>query len=144
MKKRVLLLVAMLLLFGSFVVQNFSNKNDTITVAGGVTSESQILGNIVVELLQHSTDKKIVYLNNLGSANLMHEAMLRGDLDIAPTRYTGTDLIGTLGLPTEKDPAKALKLYNESLTSDLALNGSQAMAFLISLRLWSLKKLPKI
>lgn len=73
----------------------------------------------------------------------MHEAMLRGDLDIAPTRYTGTDLIGTLGLPTEKDPAKALKLYNESLTSDLALNGSQAMAFLISLRLWSLKKLPK-
>ena len=66
MKKRVLLLVAMLLLFGSFVVQNFSNKDDTITVAGGVTSESQILGNIVVELLQHSTDKKIVYLNNLG------------------------------------------------------------------------------
>ena len=32
MKKRVLLLVAMLLLFGSFVVQNFSNKDDTITL----------------------------------------------------------------------------------------------------------------
>lgn len=110
MKKRNLLLTAMVLLFGSFIVRNFTARDDTITVAGGVTSESQILGNIVVELLQHSTDKNIVYLNNLGSANLMHEAMLRGDLDIAPTRYTGTDLIGTLGMPTEKDPDKALKI----------------------------------
>ncbi|MGO3792147.1 MAG: osmoprotectant ABC transporter substrate-binding protein [Enterococcus gilvus] len=110
MKKRNILLAAMLLLFGSFIAKNFSAKNDTITVAGGVTSESQILGNIVVELLQHSTDKNIVYLNNLGSANLMHEAMLRGDLNIAPTRYTGTDLIGTLGLPLETDPDQALKI----------------------------------
>lgn len=110
MKKRTVLLVAMLLLFGSFVVKGVSAKDDTITVAGGVTSESQILGNIVVELLKHSTDKNIVYLNNLGSANLMHEAMVRGDLDIAPTRYTGTDLIGTLGLPLETDPDKALKI----------------------------------
>ena len=69
MKKRNVLLVAMILLFGSFIMRNFSTKDDTITVAGGVTSESQILGNIVVELLQHSTNKNIVYLNNLGSAN---------------------------------------------------------------------------
>ncbi|MEG0627909.1 MAG: osmoprotectant ABC transporter substrate-binding protein [Enterococcus viikkiensis] len=110
MKKRNILLAAMLLLFGSFIAKNLSAKDDTITVAGGVTSESQILGNIVVELLQHSTDKNIVYLNNLGSANLMHEAMLRGDLNIAPTRYTGTDLIGTLGLPLETDPDQALKI----------------------------------
>ncbi|MBM7711003.1 osmoprotectant ABC transporter substrate-binding protein [Enterococcus xiangfangensis] len=110
MKKRTVLLVVMALLFGSFIIQNFSTKDDTITVAGGVTSESQILGNIVVELLKHSTDKNIVYLNNLGSANLMHEAMVRGDLNVAPTRYTGTDLIGTLGLPTEKDPNKALAI----------------------------------
>ncbi len=110
MKKRIVLLAAILLLFGSFIVSNYSAKDDTLTVAGGVTSESQILGNIVVELLQHSTDHNVVYLNNLGSANLMHEAMLRGDLDIAPTRYTGTDLIGTLGLPTEKEPDKALDI----------------------------------
>lgn len=110
MKKRIVLLAAILLLFGSFIVSNYSAKDDTLTVAGGVTSESQILGNIVVELLQHSTDHNVVYLNNLGSANLMHEAMLRGDLDIAPTRYTGTDLIGTLGLPTEKEPDKALEI----------------------------------
>lgn len=110
MKRKYFLLIATILLFGSFVVKNFSDQEDTITVAGGVTSESQILGNIVVELLQHYTNKNIVYLNNLGSANLMHEAMLRGDLDIAPTRYTGTDLIGTLGLPTEKNPEKALTI----------------------------------
>lgn len=114
MKKRIVLLIAMLLLFGSFIFQNFSNKDETITVAGGVTSESQILGNIVVELLKHNTDKNIVYLNNLGSANLMQAAMIRGDLDIAPTRYTGTDLIGTLGLPIEKNPEKALKIVQKT------------------------------
>ena len=106
MKKRNVLLVAMILLFGSFIMRNFSTKDDTITVAGGVTSESQILGNIVVELLQHSTNKNIVYLNNLGSANLMHEAMLRGDLDIAPTRYTGTDRSGPWDCRQKKSRTK--------------------------------------
>ena len=69
MKKRIVLLAAILLLFGSFIVSNYSAKDDTLTVAGGVTSESQILGNIVVELLQHSTDHNVVSLNNLGSAH---------------------------------------------------------------------------
>lgn len=107
MKKWVVLL-AFISLFVFFVVTNFADKDDTITVSGGVTSESQILGNIVVELLTHYTDKKIVFLNNLGSANMMQAAMERGDLDIASPRYTGTDLVGTLNLSTEKDPEKAL------------------------------------
>lgn len=110
MKKKIIVLVAFISLFVLFIVSNFSNQEETITVSGGVTSESQILGNIVVELLEHYTDKQIVFLNNLGSANLMQAAMERGDLDIAASRYTGTDLVGTLQLPIEKNPDQALTI----------------------------------
>lgn len=113
MKKKITVLLAFVCLFVLFIASNLSNKDETITVSGGVTSESQILGNIVVELLQHYTDKEIVFLNNLGSANLMQAAMERGDLDIASPRYTGTDLVGTLNLPVEKNPDKALKIVQK-------------------------------
>lgn len=113
MKKKIVVLLIFISLFILFVVSNVADKDETITVSGGVTSESQILGNIVVELLQHSTDKKIVFLNNLGSANMMQAAMERGDLAIASPRYTGTDLVGTLNLPVEKNPDKALKIVQK-------------------------------
>jgi osmoprotectant transport system substrate-binding protein len=113
MKKKIIVLLAFLGLFVWFMASNFSNKDETITVSGGVTSESQILGSIVVALLQHYTDKEIVFLNNLGSANMMQAAMERGDLNIASPRYTGTDLVGTLNLSVEKDPEKALKIVQE-------------------------------
>ncbi|EOH93713.1 osmoprotectant ABC transporter substrate-binding protein [Enterococcus pallens] len=113
MKKKISVFLLFIALFGLFVFSNVSHRKDQITVSGGVTSESQILGNIVVEFLKHSTDKEVVYLNNLASANLMHAAMERGDLDIASTRYTGTDLVGTLNLPIEKDPDKALTIVQD-------------------------------
>ncbi|WP_314063451.1 osmoprotectant ABC transporter substrate-binding protein [uncultured Vagococcus sp.] len=111
--KKWLVMIGFIGLFGFFVATNLADKDDTITVSGGVTSESQILGNIVVELLTHYTDKQVVFLNNLGSANMMQAAMERGDLDIASPRYTGTDLVGTLNLPIEKDPDKALQLVQK-------------------------------
>lgn len=114
MKKKLVVLVSFSALFILFVLSNLSSRVETITVSGGVTSESQILGNIVVELLKHHTDKKIVYLNNLGSANMMQAAMERGDLDIASPRYTGTDLVGTLHLPIEKEPDKALEIVQKA------------------------------
>ncbi|MBL1224148.1 osmoprotectant ABC transporter substrate-binding protein [Enterococcus sp. BWR-S5] len=110
MKKKIIVLISFVCLFVFFVLSNLSNRDETITVSGGVTSESQILGNLVVELLKHYTDKEIIFLNNLGSANMMQAAMERGDLDIASPRYTGTDLIGTLHLPIETDPDKALEI----------------------------------
>lgn len=113
MKKKIIVLSTFVCLFIFFIISNLSNRDDTITVSGGVTSESQILGNIVVELLQHYTEKNVVFLNNLGSANMMQAAMERGDLDIASPRYTGTDLVGTLNLPVEKDPEKALTIVQK-------------------------------
>lgn len=114
MKKKIIVTLAFIGLFGLFLVSNFSDRDETITVSGGVTSESQILGNLVVELLQHYyPEKNIEFYNNLGSANMMQAAMERGDLDIASPRYTGTDLVGTLHLPIEKNPDKALAIVQK-------------------------------
>ncbi len=35
--------------------------------------------------------------------------MIRHDADIATTRYTGTDLTGTLNLPVDKNPKRVAK-----------------------------------
>lgn len=110
MKKKLIITGAVtFILLGSFFFNTFSQASQKIKIAGGVTSESQILASLISEMIAHETGNETTTLNNLGSATIMHQAMLRGDIDISSTRYTGTDLIGTLKLPLEKAPEKALK-----------------------------------
>lgn len=86
----------------------FSNK--TIKVAAQSSTESSIVANIVTELIHHELGYNTTLISNLGSSTVTHQALLRGDADIAATRYTGTDITGTLGLKAVKDPTKAAKL----------------------------------
>ncbi|NQP33992.1 osmoprotectant ABC transporter substrate-binding protein [Streptococcus suis] len=92
-------------------------KNQTITVSTGVTSESQIIGNMIVQLIEHETDYKVKLLNNLVSAQVNQVAMERNELSIASVRYTGTDLVTTLGMQVIKDPEKALSTVQEEFGS---------------------------
>ena len=82
--------------------------DDTISITGGITSESQILASMVAEMVEHYTDKKTTIINNLGTTNINHQAMLNGDADISSTRYTGTDVTTTLLMDPITDPKKAL------------------------------------
>lgn len=82
---------------------------DTIAIAGGSTSEIQILAGMVKGMIEHYTDKEVVVINNLGTTTVIHQAMLNDDVSISAARYTGTDLTGTLNLPPEKDPKKAFE-----------------------------------
>lgn len=102
-------------LFLTFLIINplFNRKQDVITVSGGVTSESQIVGNMIVELINHETDMDAKLLNNLVSAQVNQVAMEKGELNIASVRYTGTDLVTTLGMTIEKDPVKALDIVQK-------------------------------
>ncbi|MEY8537872.1 glycine betaine ABC transporter substrate-binding protein [Lactococcus muris] len=117
-------------LFGFLIYRNFSeHSSDVITVNGGVTSESQIIGNMIVQLLEHDTDYKVKFLNNLVSAQVNHVAMARGELGISSVRYTGTDLVTTLGKETIKDADQALAVvqaekYQLSKVSDLQKHAS--------------------
>ncbi len=85
------------------------SEGKTVRIATQNTTESSIVANIIAELIEHETDSKATLVSNLGSSSVTHEALLRGDADIAATRYTGTDITGALGMKAIKDPKKASK-----------------------------------
>ena len=87
-----------------------SVSDNGIIIAGGNTTERQILAEIVSQMCKHylaSTD--ITLINNLGSSMLILQALDRDDANISGAMYTGTSLTGELGLDSTTDPAKAMK-----------------------------------
>ncbi|MFI3685606.1 osmoprotectant ABC transporter substrate-binding protein [Vagococcus fluvialis] len=114
MKKKYIFSVIIIVFLTLLIINPlFNRKQDVITVSGGVTSESQIVGNMIVELINHETDMNAKLLNNLVSAQVNQVAMEKGELNIASVRYTGTDLVTTLGMTIEKDPNKALDIVQK-------------------------------
>lgn len=92
----------------------FSNEDqDQVKIATGATTERQILGNMVSEMVKHYTDLPVETINNLNSTSLVSIAMSNGDVNISGTMYTGTSLTGELGMEPEKDPDKAMELVRE-------------------------------
>ncbi|WP_167627906.1 osmoprotectant ABC transporter substrate-binding protein [Listeria valentina] len=114
MKKKILALFAVILLSFGTLLSGCSlpglggGAEGTIRVGSLSTTESQIVSNIVKQMIEHDTDLKVELVNNLGSSVVQHQAMVNGDVDITATRYTGTDLVGPLGEEPIKDPKKAL------------------------------------
>ncbi|UQS82192.1 osmoprotectant ABC transporter substrate-binding protein [Bombilactobacillus folatiphilus] len=98
-------------------------SGNTVRIASLNTTESQIIANIISELIDHETNYQTSIVNNLGSAPLMHQALIRGDADIQAVSYSGTELTTTLNLPPTKNADKATKTvaktvkkrYNQTL-----------------------------
>ena len=87
-----------------------SVSDNGIIIAGGNTTERQILAEIVSQMCKHylaNTD--ITLINNLGSSMLILQALNGNDANISGTMYTGTSLTGELGLDSTTDPAKAME-----------------------------------
>ncbi|MFC6323911.1 osmoprotectant ABC transporter substrate-binding protein [Companilactobacillus baiquanensis] len=93
------------------------SSKDTIKVASLSTTESMIVSEIIMQLISHETHYKTSLVNNLGSGQLIHEALMRGDADIAAENFTGNELITTLNHPAIKNRKKAnrvvTKLYKK-------------------------------
>ncbi len=114
MKKKLLLLTSVFSLsLCLFFYNSFKRDVNAIKLSGGITSESQILMSLVEKMIVHYTDYPVKPLNNLASANIVHQAMLNEEVDIATTRYTGTDLLVTLKLPLETNPEKAFQIVEK-------------------------------
>ena len=86
---------------------------NTIRIGTLNTTESQIMGQVVKQLIEHETDLEVVLVNNLGSSIVQHQAMLDKQVDITATRYTGTDLSGALGMEPVNDPDEAMKIVQK-------------------------------
>ena len=91
-----------------------TNTSGNIKIAAMSTTESSIMANMISELINHELGYKTTLVSNLGSTNVVHQAVIRNDADIAATRYTGTDLTGTLNLSAEKDHTKAAKIVKKA------------------------------
>ena len=86
-----------------------SVSDNGIIIAGGNTTERQILAEIVSQMCKHYlADTDITLINNLGSTMLILQALNGNDANISGTMYTGTSLTGELGLDSTTDPAEAM------------------------------------
>ena len=83
LKLSLLFLSSLLLLAGCSLPGLASTSDDnTVAITGGITSEAQILGSIVADMVEHYTDKTNV-INNLATTTINHQAMLNGDASIS-------------------------------------------------------------
>jgi len=85
-----------------------SSESDQIRIASAVTTEGQILANMMKDMIEHYTDEEVEIINNLGSSTVVHQAMVNGDANMSAIRYTGTDLTGALQEDPIKEADKAL------------------------------------
>lgn len=105
------IITIILLLFSVKVLGIDGNSKDNeIVIAGGNTSERQILAEIVKQMIEHDmSDENVSIMNNIGSSVLMNQAMQKKDIDISGAMYTGTSLTGEL----EEEPNKnAIEVFN--------------------------------
>jgi osmoprotectant transport system substrate-binding protein len=110
MKKAILMLILLVMLTGCSLPGLSSSTKDTIKIGALGTSESQILAEMLAIMIERETDAGTELVTHLGSSIVQHQGMLRGDLDITSTRYTGTDLSGALGMDPVTDPDEALSI----------------------------------
>lgn len=83
---------------------------DEVQITALATSESQIMSHMLRLLIEHDTHGKIkpTIINNLGSSTIQHNAIVNGQANMSGTRYTGTDLTGTLKMSPITDSQKAM------------------------------------
>lgn len=113
MKKLIPLLIA-LLMTAAGCSNPFSKSADSVRIASVYTTESQILAQMIKQLIEHETDLTPEVINNLGSGTVVHQAMINGDANISSARYTGTDLTGPLGKAPITNPAKARQVVTKA------------------------------
>ena len=89
------------------------SAKDTIRISSQSTTESQILANLVSQLIAHETKNQVELINNLGSSTVTHESLMRGDADISASRYAGTEITGTLKLKPTKNAKQAQSIVKK-------------------------------
>ncbi|GER67573.1 glycine betaine/carnitine/choline-binding protein OpuCC [Weizmannia acidilactici] len=109
-----LLILSLSIFTGGCSLPGLSASSEKSVKIGMTNStETQILGYMEKDMIEHYTNLKVDMVNNLGSSIVLHKAMTSGQIDISAVRYTGTDLAGALGMEPVKDPEKALKIVQK-------------------------------
>ena len=133
------LAVSVLFLAGSGVYETVANQKETITVAGKLGSEPEILINMYKELIEQGDAHVQVTLKpNFGKTTFLFSALKNGKIDIYP-EFTGTILetfaktpVKTTGLSEKETYDKAKELVNKqdklTLLRPMAYDNTYALA----------------
>ena len=91
----VIALISCLLIFGIKKLFFPSQHTNTLRIATKNFTEQLILGEIVAQLVEKKTHLKIERRFNLGTTEICHQAILKGQIDLYP-EYTGTAYLTVL------------------------------------------------
>ncbi len=103
-KKRTTLAVTgavVFLLLGSLILPLVTPSAEPIVVGSKPVPESQILGNIIAELIEQNTDLEVERQLSFGMSTAIYEGLERGDVDIYP-EYSGSlyaEIFGQVFVP---------------------------------------------
>jgi len=78
-------------------------KPDTVRVGSKNFTEQMILGELVAQLLERTTDLTVERRFGLGGTDICHAALVQGQLDLY-VEYTGTGLLNVLQIQTIPNP----------------------------------------
>lgn len=108
-----ILLAIVLLISGIFYIGK-SKSSGNISIAGGNTSERQILSEIQKQMIQYyMKDANVEIVNNLGSTTLIVQTFIKDICNVSSAMYTGTSLTGELGSEAQTDTKKALEIVKK-------------------------------
>lgn len=97
-KKSYVLFSSLILLMGSGVIYYKSfekSNNDLVVIASKNFTESIILAEMMAQMIEKKTSLKVTRKFNLGTTSIVHQALLKEEIDLYP-EYTGTAYLTVL------------------------------------------------
>lgn len=96
------------------------NHTGTVTVGSKEFSEQEILGQILIQLIEAKTNLRVKPMLNLGGTIICFNALKAGDIDLYP-EYTGTGLVTILKQNVVTDPEKVYTIVKEKFKNQYNL-----------------------
>lgn len=100
----------------------------TITIGGKNFTEQAILTHIMASLIEDKTDLTVIREPFLGGTNVVHTALVSGDLDLY-AEYTGTGWTATLGRETISDPQETYDKVKEAYENEYNVTWLEPFGF---------------
>jgi len=131
-KKAGIVLATLVVLIGGFAgYRKLANPQTTITVAGKLGSEPEILINMYKDLIEHDhPNMQVTTKANFGATSFLFKALQSGSIDIYP-EFTGTVLesLVTGKKTASHDPAKTYQVAKNVLKSQHQMAYLKPMAY---------------
>lgn len=92
----------------SLLKEREDKHNDKVVIASKNFTEQYILAELMAQLIESKTSLKVKRKFNLGTTDIVHQALLKGEIDLYP-EYTGTAYVTVLKMSPTTNPSDILQ-----------------------------------